>query len=181
MSEPQQATFGGGCFWCTEAVFRRIRGVSSVVSGYCGGQIASPTYEAVCQGTTGHAEVIQVEFDSQQISFGDLLDVFFATHDPSTLNQQGADRGTQYRSVIFYHDEIQKQIADEKVNEWNSFGEYPNPVVTEIVPIATFFPAEVYHQEYFERNSHQPYCSAVIAPKVQKLLERFADLTRHPS
>jgi peptide-methionine (S)-S-oxide reductase len=151
------------------------------VSGYCGGQIASPTYEAVCQGTTGHAEVIQVEFDSQQISFGDLLDVFFATHDPSTLNQQGADRGTQYRSVIFYHDEIQKQIADEKVNEWNSSGEYPNPVVTEVVPIATFFPAEGYHQEYFERNSHQPYCSAVIAPKVQKLLDRFADLTRHPS
>lgn len=178
MSEPQRATFGGGCFWCTEAVFRRLRGVRSVVSGYCGGQLEDPSYEAVCQGTTGHAEVIQVEFDPAEISFGDLLDIFFATHDPSTLNQQGADRGTQYRSVIFYHDDSQQETANEKVGLWNSSGEYPNSIVTEIVPIAAFYPAEDVHQEYYERNSHQPYCAAVIAPKVQKLIDRFADLTR---
>lgn len=171
----EQATLGGGCFWCTEAVFNRITGVESVISGYCGGAVPSPTYEAICQGNTGHAEVIQITFDPAQVTFDDLLDVFFATHDPTTLNQQGADRGTQYRSVIFYHDDAQRIIAEEKIAQWNAAAEYPDPIVTEVTELPEFFAAENYHQDYFARNPHQPYCSFVIVPKVQKLLSRFSD------
>ena len=177
----ERATFGGGCFWCTEAVFTRVKGVESVVSGYCGGQLPSPSYEAICQGTTGHAEVIQIAFDPDQVAFGDLLDVFFATHDPTTLNQQGGDRGTQYRSVIFYHDDAQRDVSQEKIAEWNAAGEYPNPIVTELSELPEFFSAENYHQDYFARNPQQPYCSFVIVPKVQKLLSRFSDKTIDPS
>lgn len=172
------ATVGGGCFWCTEAVFLRLRAVESVVSGYSGGKVPDPTYEMICQGTTGHAEVVQITFDPDELSFGDLLDVFFATHDPTTLNQQGADRGTQYRSVIFYHDDRQKQIAEDKIKQWNESAEYSNPLVTELSPLGEFYPAEDYHQNYFARNPHQPYCSFVVAPKVDKAIQRFNDMVR---
>jgi peptide-methionine (S)-S-oxide reductase len=175
MSDTEFATIGGGCFWCTEAVFLRLRGVKSVVSGYAGGQVDSPTYESICQGTTGHAEVIQIEFDPAEIMFVDLLDVFFATHDPTTLNQQGADRGTQYRSVIFFRDEQQKQLASQKIAELNDSGEFAQTIVTEVTQLPTFYSAEDYHQDYFRRNPQQPYCSIVVVPKVQKLLDRFGD------
>ncbi len=171
----QLATFGGGCFWCTEAVFQKLKGVSKVVSGYAAGDTESPNYQAICTGTTGHAEVIQITFDADVITFEDLLAVHFATHDPTTLNQQGADRGTQYRSIVLYHDEAQKVAAEKMIEELTAAGEFPNPIVTTVEPLPTFYPAEGYHQNYFNANPGQPYCMAVIPPKLAKLQARFAD------
>lgn len=174
----EQATFGGGCFWCLEAVFEQLRGVTSVVSGYCGGHVPNPTYEATCTGRTGHAEVIQVTFDADQISFAELLDVFFATHDPTTLNRQGADVGTQYRSVIFCHHDEQRRVAQAKIAELNAAGIWNSPIVTEVVLLPTFYPAEDYHQGYFRAHPAQGYCQAVISPKVAKFRQKFAHLLR---
>jgi len=163
----QVATLGGGCFWCTEAVFELVDGVENVVSGYAGGSIPEPTYEQICTGTTGHAEVIKISFDPSKVSYGSLLDTFGQCHDPTTLNRQGADVGTQYRSVVMYHDEKQKLAAEswkKKLDET-----LVDPVVTEIVPAPTFYPAEEYHQDYFRRNPNQSYCAFVIRPKLEKL------------
>jgi peptide-methionine (S)-S-oxide reductase len=167
-SNLESATLAGGCFWCLEAVFAQLRGVKGVVSGYAGGRGAA-SYEEVCSGTTGHAEVVQVSFDPAEISLRDLLDVFFTIHDPTTLNRQGADAGTQYRSAIFYASPEQKRIADQAIAEVTASGAWRNKIVTEVAPLVQFFPAEDYHQRYFERNASQPYCQAVIAPKVAKL------------
>ncbi|HEX8398953.1 MAG TPA: peptide-methionine (S)-S-oxide reductase MsrA [Pyrinomonadaceae bacterium] len=169
------ATLGAGCFWCVEAVFDDLKGVEDVVSGYSGGEIKNPTYRDVCSGSTGHAEVIQIKFNPQEISFRDILRVFFTVHDPTTLNRQGADVGTQYRSAIFYHSPEQKQIAHEVIEEITSERLYDNPIVTEVVAFADFYPAEDYHQEYFANNPTQPYCAAVVAPKVRKFRDKFAD------
>lgn len=163
------ATLGGGCFWCLEATFELLRGVESVESGYAGGATRDPTYRQVCNGDSGHAEVVQVAFDPTVISFHDLLDVFFILHDPTTLNRQGADAGTQYRSAIFYHSPEQKRIAVEVIAELSAAGAWPDPIVTEVVPLERFYKAEDYHQGYFRGNPAQPYCRAVIAPKVAKL------------
>lgn len=171
----QTATFGGGCFWCLEAVFERLRGVESVVSGYAGGAAPNPTYRDVCTGSTGHAEVVQITFDPSEISYRDLLEIFFATHDPTTRNRQGADVGTQYRSAVFFHDEEQKRIATETIDELNAEGIWNAPIVTEVVPLGKFFPAEGYHQGYYRANPTQGYCVAVINPKVAKLRAKFAD------
>ncbi len=167
------ATFGSGCFWCTEAIFSRLNGVISVVPGYSGGTTENPTYEEVCKGNTGHAEVCQITFDSTIISFDELLEVFWKTHDPTTLNRQGADVGTQYRSVIFYHTEKQKKSADHYKAEMNKNNTWGKPVVTEISPFTKFYPAEKYHQDYYENNPRQGYCSFVIAPKVEKFEKIF--------
>ena len=172
------ATFGSGCFWCTEAVFQQLRGIETVVSGYSGGQTPSPDYRSVCTGTTGHAECVQVTFDPDVVSYRELLDVFFRTHDPTTLNRQGADTGTQYRSVIFCHDDDQRQLAEKYRDELNAAGVFADPIVTEISPAGEFFPAEDYHQNYFRQNSGQPYCNAVIAPKLVKFQQAFADLLK---
>jgi peptide-methionine (S)-S-oxide reductase len=161
------ATFGGGCFWCMEAVFERLPGVKSVTSGFAGGHTANPTYPQVCTGTTGHAEVTQIEFDPAKISYEKLLEVFWQAHDPTTLNQQGADEGTQYRSVILYHGEAQKLAAEKSKLEAQK--KHKDPIVTEIVPFTKFYPAEGYHQEYYDNNSSAPYCQMVIAPKLEKL------------
>lgn len=169
------ATFGGGCFWCTEAVFEQTAGVQTAVSGYTGGGVLNPTYEAVCSGTTGHAEVIQVAYDPSVIAYEQLLEIFFRTHDPTTLNRQGADVGTQYRSAIFYHDDNQKQIAKQVKAALDTSGAFRNPIVTEIAPLDVFYEAEPYHQDYFARNPNQGYCRAVIAPKVDKYRKAFAD------
>lgn len=170
-----KATFGGGCFWCTEAVFEMTEGVHGAVSGYAGGTVINPTYEAVCGGATGHAEVIQVSYDPEVISYKNLLEIFFRTHDPTTLNQQGADVGTQYRSVVFFHDEEQQATADEVKAALNESGAFDDPIVTEISPLETFYPAEAYHQDYFANNPTQGYCRAVIVPKLLKYREAFAD------
>lgn len=167
------ATLGGGCFWCLEAVFEQLQGVHAVRSGYAGGTPAHPSYELVCTGTTGHAEVVQVTFDPGVISYRDLLQIFFVTHDPTQLNRQGADVGTQYRSVIFTHDEAQQETADQIVAELTRDEVFDRPIVTEITPLAVFYPAEDYHQEYYRRNTRQPYCQAVIAPKVAKLRRTY--------
>jgi peptide-methionine (S)-S-oxide reductase len=167
------ATFGGGCFWCTDAVFTRLRGVVQVVSGYSGGSAANPTYQEICDGDTGHAEVVQIRFDPKEISYRELLEVFFATHDPTTLNRQGNDVGTQYRSVIFTHSEQQAQIARQVIAELNSTAEPKNSIVTEVSPAAHFWPAEDYHQDYFARNGRQPYCQIVVGPKVAKFRDKF--------
>ncbi len=172
----QTAVFAGGCFWCTEAVFLKLRGVSSVVPGYTGGHVVNPTYEQVSGGTTGHAEAIKFTFDPEQISYRDLLEVFFATHDPTTLNRQGNDVGPQYRSVIFYADDEQKQLAEDIVTELNESKAYSNPIVTTIEPLGEFYEAEDYHKNYFERNQGQPYCQVIIAPKLKKFKEKFASL-----
>ena len=169
------ATLGGGCFWCLEAVFEQLRGVEKVVSGYSGGSVPDPTYRHVCTGDTGHAEVVQVSFDPAVISFSDVLDVFFATHDPTTLNRQGADFGTQYRSAIFYHTPEQKEIAERRIAELNAADIWPRPIVTQVVPFETFYPAEDYHQGYFRANPTQGYCQAVISPKVAKFRKQFTD------
>lgn len=169
------ATFGSGCFWCTEAIFEGIKGVQAVVSGYSGGNVPNPSYEAVCSGKTGHAEVSQITFDPQVISYDELLEIFWKTHNPTTLNQQGNDIGTQYRSVIFYHDEEQKKKAEHYKNELDKSGAWDNPVITEITAFSKFYPAEQYHQHYFERNPYQGYCSFIIAPKVEKFRKVFAD------
>lgn len=164
----ETATLAGGCFWCLEAVYNELRGVTQVVSGYAGGHVASPSYEQVCTGTTGHAEVVQITFDPDVISYRDLLEVFFTIHDPTTLNRQGADVGTQYRSAIFTHSAEQEQIAREVIAELTEAGVWANPIVTEVQPLEAFYPAEAYHQRYFERNPDQGYCRVVIAPKVAK-------------
>jgi peptide-methionine (S)-S-oxide reductase len=169
------ATLAGGCFWCLEAVFEQLRGVTKVVSGYAGGDVPNPSYQAVCTGTTGHAEVVQVTFDPAEIGYRDLLDVFFTIHDPTTLNQQGGDVGTQYRSAIFYHSPEQQRVAEEVVKELEAARVWDDPIVTEVVPLTTFYPAENYHQEYYRRNANQPYCRAVIAPKVAKLRSRYLE------
>jgi len=170
----ETATLGGGCFWCTEAVFQQVAGVHSVVSGYAGGRTANPSYEEVCTGRTGHAEVIQLTFDPKVISLAELLEIFFHTHDPTTLNRQGNDVGTQYRSVIFYHSDEQRRIAEEVKQRLNDSGEFDGAIVTEIVPFTSFYPAEQYHQNYFVDNPSQGYCRAIIGPKVAKFRQRFA-------
>jgi peptide-methionine (S)-S-oxide reductase len=169
------ATLGGGCFWCLEAVFQELRGVRRVVSGYAGGKRPNPSYEQVCTGATGHAEVVQITFDPAAVSYRELLEIFFATHDPTTLNCQGADVGTQYRSVIFHHSEEQKQTAEGLIAELNAAGIWDRPIVTQVVPFEAFYPAEDYHQGYFRNNPAQGYCSVVIAPKVAKFRKQFAD------
>lgn len=171
----QQAVFGGGCFWCVEAVFLQLKGVQTVVSGYAGGVTQHPSYEQICEGNTQHAEVIQINFDDSQISFSQLLDVFFATHDPTTLNRQGNDVGTQYRSVIFYQDESQKQLAQQRIEELKAEGVN---IVTELSPMPTFYPAEEYHQNFFARNPNQGYCNFSIPPKLMKLRSKFQDLLK---
>jgi peptide-methionine (S)-S-oxide reductase len=170
----EMATLGGGCFWCLEAVFQDLDGVICVRSGYAGGHTPNPTYETVCGGATGHAEVVQVEFDSSVTSFREILEVFFAIHDPTTLNRQGPDVGTQYRSVIFHHTPAQGEEARRVLGELESDGPWSDPVVTEVSPLDEFFPAEEYHADYFRRNPRQPYCQAVIDPKVAKFRSRFA-------
>lgn len=168
-------TLGGGCFWCLEAVFVELQGVEKVESGYSGGTVPDPSYEQVCTGTTGHAEVAQITFDPDVISLREILQVFFATHDPTTLNRQGADVGTQYRSVIFYHDEEQKNIAEKMIEELNSANIWPNPIVTEVEPLEDYYKAEDYHQDYYKYNKQQPYCQAVITPKLAKFRKNFAE------
>jgi peptide-methionine (S)-S-oxide reductase len=172
----QVATLGGGCFWCTEAVFDELKGVTGVESGYAGGTVANPTYEQVCSGRTGHAEAVQVTFDPQIISFADLLRVFFTVHDPTTLNRQGADVGTQYRSIILYHDEDQKKTAEQVIKEMDGERIWNAPIVTQVVPFNSFYKAEDYHQEYFAHNPDQPYCRVVIAPKVTKFREHYRQM-----
>ena len=169
------ATLAGGCFWCLEAVYDQLKGVESVESGYIGGHTPNPTYRDVCSGGTGHAEVVRITFDPKIASYRDLLNVFFVVHDPTTLNRQGNDEGTQYRSAIFYHSPEQKRVAEETVAELEAQHVYDNPVVTEILPAGTFHLAEDYHQEYFERNPQQPYCRFVVAPKVAKFRKTFLD------
>lgn len=171
----KQATFAGGCFWCLEAAFQKLTGVESAVSGYMGGHVDDPTYEQVCSGTTGHAESIQINYDHEKITFEELLEVFFEIHDPTTLNRQGNDAGPQYRSVIFYHNEEQQHSAEAYKNRLDSEQVWDKPIVTEIVPATTFWPAEDYHQEYYDNHSTQTYCRFVIAPKVAKLEKRFKD------
>ncbi|TWT87734.1 Peptide methionine sulfoxide reductase MsrA [Pseudobythopirellula maris] len=174
-SPTSQATFGGGCFWCTEAVFEQLKGVQDVVSGYTGGKSIKPTYEEVCSGLSGHAEVVRITYDPGAISYSDLLEVFFKTHDPTTLNRQGADRGTQYRSVVYYHDDEQKRTAEAVVAALDKSGAFNSKIVTEISPAETFYPAEAYHQDYFSLNPTQGYCRAVIVPKMAKFRQAFAD------
>ncbi|HZB44408.1 MAG TPA: peptide-methionine (S)-S-oxide reductase MsrA [Pyrinomonadaceae bacterium] len=169
------ATLGGGCFWCVEAVFDELRGVSSVESGYAGGRTENPTYEQVCSGATGHAEVVRVTFDPREVSFKEILEIFFTAHDPTTLNRQGADVGTQYRSVIYYHDERQRETAQEVIRELNEANIWDGTIVTEVAPLSNYYEAEEYHQEYFARNPGQGYCRVVVAPKVAKFRQRFRD------
>ena len=171
----ETATLGAGCFWCVEAVFDDLKGIESVESGYSGGHLANPTYQQVCSETTGHAEVAQINFDPNEISFKEILQVFFAVHDPTTLNRQGNDVGSSYRSAIFYHDEKQKQVAEEVIKEVTAEGVYDNPIVTEVTPFGKFYIAENYHQEYFANNPNQPYCAAVVAPKVAKFRQKFVN------
>jgi peptide-methionine (S)-S-oxide reductase len=176
----QTAMFGGGCFWCTEAVFEAVEGVSEVTSGYAGGPAPNPTYQEVCTGRTGHAEVVRVVFDPTVISYRELLEIFFATHDPTTLNQQGADVGTQYRSVVFTHGAEQDAIARDVIASLTAQGLFDRPIVTEVTPAAPFWPAETYHQGYFARNPSQPYCAAVVSPKLAKFRTRFRDRLKRP-
>ena len=169
------ATFGGGCFWCLDAAFRQLRGVEKVVSGYAGGRRANPTYEQVCTGVTGHAEVVQITFDPSVISYRDLLGVFFTIHDPTTLNRQGPDEGTQYRSVVFYHSAEQEKAVRDAIAELEREHTWKNPIVTEVEALPAFYPAEGYHQDYFNKNPNQPYCAAVVAPKVSKVRKAYFD------
>jgi peptide-methionine (S)-S-oxide reductase len=169
------ATLAGGCFWCLEAIYKELRGVRGVVSGYAGGHVESPTYREVCEGTTGHAEVVQVSFDSSAVSYKELLEVFFTIHDPTTLNRQGGDVGTQYRSAVFYHGPEQRETAEQVIAEMSAARVWDSPIVTEVVPLDKFYPAEGYHQDYFEKNPTQPYCRAVVAPKVSKFRKLFLD------
>lgn len=170
----ETTTLGGGCFWCLEAVFDNLQGVESVTSGYMGGQVLNPTYEQVCSGQTGHAEVVQIVFDPNQVSFKEILEVFFTIHDPTTRNRQGNDVGPQYRSVVFFHTPEQKNIAEETIKEWDINRIWDAPIVTQIFPAAIFYPAEEYHQNYFKNNPYQGYCMAVVAPKVAKFRAKFA-------
>lgn len=172
--ELQLATFGSGCFWCTEAFFLKVNGVESVASGYSGGKVKNPTYREVCTGSTGHAEVIQLTYDPKKVSFEELLEVFWNTHDPTTLNRQGADEGTQYRSVVFYHSEEQKRLAEQYKKQLETSHVYKSPIVTEISPYTVFYKAEEYHQDYYALNPKQGYCQYVIRPKVEKFKKQFA-------
>lgn len=171
----EQITLAGGCFWCLEAVFDELQGVLDVVSGYAGGSVPDPTYAEVCSGDTGHAEAVQITFDPTGIRVKELLEIFFTIHDPTTLNRQGADVGTQYRSAIFYHTSEQKGVAEQVMADLNAAGIWPNPIVTEVIPLVAFYPAEEYHQEYFRRNPYQGYCRAVIAPKVAKFRQKYLE------
>ena len=173
MSNLETATLAAGCFWCVEAVFDDLKGVEDVVSGYSGGHTANPTYKEVCGEGTGHAEVVQIRFDPEELTFADLLRVYFTVHDPTTLNRQGNDIGSSYRSAIFYHSEAQRQSAEDVIAEITAESIYANPIVTEVTPFDKFWPAEDYHQEYFANNPNQPYCSAVVAPKVAKFRQKF--------
>jgi len=175
MSEIDMATFGGGCFWCTEAVFSELEGVVKVEPGYSGGKVANPNYEQVCTDETGHAEVAQISFDPKVITYRELLEVFFSTHDPTTLNRQGADQGTQYRSVIFYHNEAQKNSAEEIIRELTDEKAFKDPIVTEVTPLRVFYPAEDYHREYYRRNPTKGYCQVVMAPKLSKFRAQYGD------
>jgi peptide-methionine (S)-S-oxide reductase len=174
----EYATFGGGCFWCVEAIFERVRGVIAAESGYSGGHVPNPTYREVSTGETGHAEVVRITFDPAVIGYKDLLKVFFETHDPTTLNRQGADVGTQYRSVIFYHSEEQKKEAESTIRELDRAGIWNHPIVTQVLPFKAFYSAEEYHQEYFENNPGQGYCRVVIQPKVEKFEKVFRDILK---
>jgi len=171
----EKATFGAGCFWCVEAIFERVNGVQSVVSGYAGGETENPTYRQVSTGTTGHAEVVQITYQPDLISYAGLLEIFFRTHDPTTLNRQGADVGTQYRSLILYHSETQRRLAEEAIRELEAAGIWADPIVTRVEPYERFYPAEDYHQEYFAENPGQAYCRMVIQPKVEKFEKVFRD------
>jgi peptide-methionine (S)-S-oxide reductase len=177
-NQTQTATLAGGCFWCLEAVFDNLQGVTDVVSGYSGGNAPNPTYHDVTSGRTGHAEVVQLTFDPDQISFQEILEVFFTIHDPTTLNRQGADVGTQYRSAIFYHSEEQQQIAEQVIADLEKQKIWGDPIVTQVAPFEVFYPAEDYHQEYFANNPYQPYCQMVVAPKVAKFRKKFAERLR---
>lgn len=179
MSELKKATFGSGCFWCTEAVFERLTGVHSVVSGYAGGTVENPTYEEICTGTTGHAEVTQITYNPGVITFDELLEVFWKTHDPTTLNRQGNDVGPQYRSVIFYHNDEQKQLAEKYKEELDKSEAWDKPIVTEISPLTNYFEAEDYHQDYYANNPNQGYCAFVIAPKLEKFEKVFKDILKN--
>jgi len=181
MATTEIATLGGGCFWCLEAVYNELRGVESVISGYAGGSVANPSYEQVCSGRTGHAEVVQVTFDPSAISYRDILGVFFTIHDPTTLNRQGADVGTQYRSIILYGSPEQEATAREVIAETQASGLWHAPIVTQVEPLERFYPAEGYHQNYFERNPYQPYCQIVIAPKVAKARQKYLERLKQPS
>jgi peptide-methionine (S)-S-oxide reductase len=169
-----KATLGGGCFWCLEAVYQEVEGVKSIVSGYAGGHVQNPSYEAVCTGTTGHAEVVQLEFDPSVVSYREILEVFFAIHDPTTKDRQGNDRGPQYRSAIFWHDEKQRETAREVIANLTAERAFDDPIVTEVTELDRFWPAEKYHQDYYRRNPTQPYCSFVISPKLAKYRQKFA-------
>ncbi|MBL6446043.1 peptide-methionine (S)-S-oxide reductase MsrA [Fulvivirga sp. 29W222] len=171
----KKATFGAGCFWCVEAVFQQVEGIVSVESGYTGGKVKNPTYREVCSGLTGHAEVAQITYNPEVVDFEHLLEIFWKTHDPTTLNKQGADVGTQYRSAIFYHDNEQKEIAEKYKEKLDSAGFFDDPIVTEISPLKEYYKAEDYHQNYYNQNSQQPYCSYVVRPKVEKVKRLFAD------
>lgn len=171
-------TLGGGCFWCLEAVYDRTQGVTDVVSGYAGGTVPNPSYEAVCTGRTGHAEVVQVTFDPSEVSLEEILDIFFTIHDPTTLNRQGADIGTQYRSAIFYHNDAQREAAEAKIAELAAGDTYDDPIVTEVTALSEFYPAEDYHQEYYEKHPSRAYCRAVVAPKVAKFQRYFTDMVK---
>lgn len=175
MKQPnlQRTTFGGGCFWCVEAVFQRIEGVMHVVSGYSAGNVRNPSYREICGGKTGHAEVVQITFDSEVVSYETLVEIFLTTHDPTTLNRQGADRGTQYRSIILYHNADQKKVADRVIAAMADY--FDDPIVTEVTYLDAFYPAEDYHQNYYNDNAWQPYCAVVITPKLRKLREKHAD------
>jgi peptide-methionine (S)-S-oxide reductase len=175
MNASELATLAGGCFWCLEAVYEQVRGVTGVKSGYAGGPTSNPTYEQVCSGSTGHAEVVQVTFDPESVSYRDILEIFFATHDPTTLNRQGADVGTQYRSAIYTHSDEQAEAARNLVAELDGQGLWDAPIVTEITPADRFYPAERYHDEYYRRNPNQPYCHLVIGPKLAEFRKRFVD------
>src|SRR5580658_7762172 len=179
MADHEIITLGGGCFWCLEAVYRETEGVESAVSGYMGGASANPTYKQVCSGTSGHVEVVQITFDPAVISCRDVLEIFFVIHDPTTLNSQGNDHGTQYRSVIFYHSPEQKAVAEEIIGELTRENAYGRPIVTAVEPATVFYRAEEYHQDYFANNPNQPYCSYVVAPKVQKFRHKFAKKAKH--
>jgi peptide-methionine (S)-S-oxide reductase len=177
-SNLQVATLGGGCFWCLDPIFKDLKGVKKVVVGYSGGSAKNPSYRMVCTGKTGHAESLQVTFDPDVISYKELLKIFFSFHDPTTLNRQGADVGTQYRSAIFYHDETQKAIAEETIAEIDQAGIWGNPIVTEVTPLEVFYPAEDYHQDYFKNNPNQGYCRVVIAPKVTKFRKYYTEMMK---
>ena len=180
MSRMDSITLGGGCFWCLEAVFEMVSGVTNVKSGYTGGNLVNPSYNQVCGGSTGHAEVIQIDFDSGIVTFRELLEVFFVVHDPTTLNRQGNDVGTQYRSAIFHHTDGQRETALDLIDGLDRDGPWVDPIVTEVAPLEVFYPAEDYHDRYFERNAEQPYCQLVIAPKIAKFRERIMNQSTPP-